>query len=714
MVLYRVSTKVVALLTIIVGQRFLGIVQRTPDVLIPTAKDLTEEPAVNLHFLDIAIILGFLAVSVIVGYWVSRLAAKSTKNYFLGGNVLPWWVLGVSNASGMFDVAGTMLLVYWLFIYGLKSVWIPWMWPVFNQIFLMVYLSGWLRRSGVTTGAEWIKFRFGENKGAQLSHIIVVVFALVCVISFFTYGFKGIGKFATEFMPWHPAAIVASYMPFLHVVDNPVTNANLYALILMGLTAAYVVKGGMFSVVITEVLQFTLLSIAAVAIGIIAMTSVSPAMIHAAIPAGWDNIFFGWQTGLDWSKLVPAASGKITEDGYSLFGLLFMMLLSKGVLVAAAGPAPNYDMQRILSTRNSREACKMSAVVNVVLNVPRYFMVAGLAILALAFYSATINKMGTAMDFEKILPDALFKFVPSGLLGITVAGLLAAFMSNFAATVNSAPPYIVNDIYRRFINPEASEKTRVRLSILSSLTIVVIGICIGWFITSIGNVVSWITAALWGGYAAANVIKWYWWRFNGYGYFWGMMTGILSAVVLPFIIPPGLQAALAVEPSVPDFLRNMMTLPTALVCFPIILVNSLIGCVAGTLLTKAEADDVLKAFYKKTKPWGFWGPILKKVQAGDPSFNPNPDFLRDMFNVVVGIVWQTALVAMPIFFVIREFDRALIALAIVTATSLTLWFTWMRHLDVAYPDTELDAAKAEALVSAVPDSCEQHRATRKG
>jgi Na+/proline symporter len=636
---------------------------------------------VSLQVIDIAIILAFLATSVVVGYWVSHRAAKSTKNYFLGGNVLPWWVLGVSNASGMFDVAGTMLLVYWMFIYGLKSVWIPWMWPVFNQIFLMVYLSGWLRRSGVTTGAEWIKFRFGDNRGAQLSHIIVVVFALVGVISFFTYGFKGIGKFATEFLPWQLAA-------------DPIQNANYYALILMGLTAFYVVKGGMFSVVITEVLQFALLSIASVAIGVIAMQTIAPEAIKAAIPAGWDNIFFGWQTGLDWSSTVPAANMKILQDGSSLFGLLFLMYLSKGILVSAAGPAPNYDMQRVLSTRNARDACKMSAVVNVVLNVPRYFMVAGLAILALVLYRTQINTMGVNMDFEKILPDALFKLVPTGLLGITVAGLLAAFMSNFAATVNAAPPYIVNDIYRRFINPNASEKTCVRLSIASSLAIVVIGICIGWFITSINNVVGWITSALWGGYAASNLIKWYWWRFNGYGYFWGMMTGILSALILPFLLPVDLQAAWQANPALPQMVRDFLTLPTALVCFPAILGISLIGCLAGSLLSKPENDEVLMNFYKKTRPWGFWGPVLKKVQAADPSFKPNPDFFRDMFNIVVGIVWQTALVAMPVYFVIREYERAEIAAGIVAVTSLTLYLTWFRHLKKAYPDSEIEAAKA--------------------
>ena len=96
----------------------------------------------HLHFIDIAIIVAYLVTSVSVGYWVSHRASRDIKAYFLGGNVMPWYVLGISNASGMFDISGTMLLVYWMFIYGLKSVWIPWLWPTFNQVFLMVYLVG--------------------------------------------------------------------------------------------------------------------------------------------------------------------------------------------------------------------------------------------------------------------------------------------------------------------------------------------------------------------------------------------------------------------------------------------------------------------------------------------------------------------------------------------------------------------------------------------
>ena len=604
-----------------------------------------------LHPIDIAIIITFLLTSVLVGYWVSHRASRDTKSYFLGGNVLPWYVLGVSNASGMFDIAGTMWLVYLLFVYGLKSVWVPWLWPVFNQIFLMVYLSAWLRRSNVMTGAEWIKTRFGTGRGAQFSHLIVVVFALVSVIGFLTYGFKGIGKFATDFLPWH-------------------LSANEYALILMGITTFYVVKGGMFSVVITEVLQFCLLSIASIAVGIIAIARVAPEALRKAVPAGWDDIFFDWHLTLDWSTLLPAVNAKIAEDGYSIFGYFFMMMLFKGILVSAAGPAPNYDMQRILSTKNPREACMMSAVVNVVLMVPRYFMITGLTVLALVFYSDKIRAMGSNMDFEMVLPYALSHFVPVGLAGILIAGLLAAFMSNFAATVNAAPPYIVNDIYSRFINPNASERTYVRLSYLASFSVVALGITFGWFVGSIDEVIKWIVSALWGGYTAANVLKWYWWRFNGYGYFWGMVSGIAGSMILPWA------------------LKDV----SALNAFPLLLGISLIGCFAGTLLTKPEDDEVLKKFYRNVNPWGFWGPIRDKVMKDDPGFEPNPDFLRDMFNIAVGIVWQTALVAFPIYVVIRQYDKAGIALGVALLTSVVLKFTWYNHLK----KVEMDHAAASS------------------
>ena len=123
-----------------------------------------------LKTVDILIILVYLSTTVFIGLWVRKRAMKSKDDYLLGGKTLPWYLLGLSNASGMFDISGTMWLVALGFIYGLKSIFIPWLWPVFNQVFLMVYLSMWLRRSNVTTGAEWMITRFGSLRDAKLAH----------------------------------------------------------------------------------------------------------------------------------------------------------------------------------------------------------------------------------------------------------------------------------------------------------------------------------------------------------------------------------------------------------------------------------------------------------------------------------------------------------------------------------------------------------------
>lgn len=119
----------------------------------------------KLGLLDFLIIAVYLTSTVVIGLVLKKRAQQSKKSYMLGGNRLPWYLLGLSNASGMFDISGTVWLVTILFVYGVKSIWLPWLWPVFNQIFLMVFLSMWLRRSKVTTGAEWIGTRFGFKEG---------------------------------------------------------------------------------------------------------------------------------------------------------------------------------------------------------------------------------------------------------------------------------------------------------------------------------------------------------------------------------------------------------------------------------------------------------------------------------------------------------------------------------------------------------------------
>lgn len=604
----------------------------------------------QLKILDISIIIIYLFLTIFIGFWISKKASKNLDSYFLGGKNLPWYMLGLSNASGQFDISGTMMMVAWLFVYGVKSAWIPWLWPVWNQVFLMIFLAVWLRRSNVLTGAEWLKTRFGTGRGATLSHISVVVFAIIAVIGFIAYAFEGIGKFATTFLPWDMSA---------HLAGIYISSERMYALIIMGITTLYVVKGGMYSVVMTEVLQFVIMTISCIAIGIIAMNMISAEQIHAAVPEGWSSLWFGWKLDLDWSQLIPQVNDKIKHDGYALFGAFMMMAIFRGIFVSIAGPVPGYDMQRVLAARTPKEAALMSGTVSLVLYFPRYLMITGLAVIGLVYFNAHQLMTTTGVDFEKILPYTLNNYIPSGLLGLVLAGLIAAFMSTFAANVNAGPAYIVNDIYKRFINPNASSKKYVKMSYIASFGVVMVGVVTGFFISSINTVFIWITGALFGGYAVANVLKWIWWRFNGYGFFWGMATGLIASLVIPKAMPEA----------------------SFLITFPIIFGLSALGSVAGCLLTPAEDEQLLIAFYKNVRPWGFWKPIILKIQESEADFKQNKDFGRDMLNSLVGIIWQMSLTVMPIFLVIRDYTHFWIGLGIFLATTTLLKVNWYNKLE---------------------------------
>jgi len=162
-------------------------------------------------------------------------------------------------------------------------------------------------------------------------------------------------------------------------------------------------------------------------------------------------------------------------------------------------------------------------------------MITGIAVLGLVYFSPEVKEMLAVdgkFDFEKILPHVIAGYVPVGLVGILLAGLLAAFMSTFDSTINAGAAYIVNDVYKRYISPNSSQKTFVRLGYASTITLLVIGILVGLRMQSIDKITKWIAAALYGGYVIPNLLKWHWWRFNGYGYFAGMIAGVGSGLSL--------------------------------------------------------------------------------------------------------------------------------------------------------------------------------------
>jgi len=252
----------------------------------------------KLRPIDLIIIFTYLFSTVIIGLVLKKRAQESKSSYLLGSNKLPWYMLGLSNASGMFDISGTMWLVTVMFIYGLKSIWLPWLWPVFNQVFLMVFLSAWLRRSNATTGAEWIGTRFGQGRDSKMSHNVVVLFALISCLGFLAYGFIGLGKFIEIFIPWE---IIKNYVPF----DlQPEYVPHLYGIIFTAFAIFYAILGGMVSIVWADLVQYIIMAISSIAIGIIAMMSLSEFNNALPVPEGWHSPFFGIFMNIDWSNII--------------------------------------------------------------------------------------------------------------------------------------------------------------------------------------------------------------------------------------------------------------------------------------------------------------------------------------------------------------------------------------------------------------------------
>ncbi len=243
-------------------------------------------------------------------------------------------------------------------------------------------------------------------------------------------------------------------------------------------------------------------------------------------------------------------------------------------------------------------------------------------------------------------------------MGLLLAGLLAAFNSTFAGTLNAAQAYIVNDIYLRYVKPEADSREIKNMNYITGVVVVMVSIIFGVFAQDVNSVLQWIVSALYGSYVVSNVLKWYWWRFNGYGYFWGMVAGLIPALIFPYVFSETLD----------------------LYYFPWLLLISLAGAMLGTFLSKPTNEATLMEFYANVRPWGFWGPIKEKVMAQDSQFVPNKNFKIDMFNVLIGTTAQTALMALPIYIVLKDTLPIWITIIITVICVFILKKTWWNKL----------------------------------
>jgi SSS family solute:Na+ symporter len=581
--------------------------------------------------IDYAVIAAYFAIVIALGLWYQKRAAKDLDSYFLGGKRLHWLALSMSGSVSTFDITGTMWIVTLIALFGMRSMWNHWMWGFLMGAFFMAYMGKWVRRSGVMTGAEWMVTRFGDGPAGRIARGAYALMAVVTQSAFIAYAFQGIGKFASVYVD-------------LGLGD--VMNARVLAGCVFAVTTLYVILGGLFSVVVTDVIQTVVLTAAAILIAVVAYTCVTPELLAQVRQAGWGSPLPTWRLA-DVSHLPEA------YRGYEWFGALVIVWVLKGFLLNAGGPGQMYDFQRFLAARSPRDAAKVGATWSLFLIV-RWAMAMGIALLAL-----TVAKQVT--DAEKLMPTVLQVHLRPGLRGLVIAGLLAAFMSTFSSTVNSGASYIVRDLYQPLLGRKASQKHLVAAGYIATAAIVLIGTAIGLGVKSIGQIFSWIMMELGAAFVIPNVLRWYWWRLNGWGYAVGTLVGLAGAVAVPFL------------PAMPLY-----------VTFPAICGLSLTGCLLGTFLARPTDMGVLASFFRRVRPFGAWGPVRAEADLPAEELTRRGEGLGvAVVNVLLASAAVLGIYLAPMYLVGHWHREAGVCALIAAACVVCLYLTWYRNLPPA-------------------------------
>jgi len=540
----------------------------------------------------------------------------------------------------------------------LKGMWVHWLWGFPITAFYLAYMGKWIRRSGVLTGAEWMYTRFGNGKAGDLARFAYTLFAILTITALLGYGAIGMGKFGAVFLPFEPFTC---------------------AVLILAFTGLYVVVGGFHGIVRVEIVQTIVLSAGAMTFAVIGWQHFDAARFAAKVPVGWNSIL---------PAIRPVELHGVVSGGtdFSLFGALVAVWLAKGLLLCFSGPEQLYDFQRFLAARDARDASKLGALWGVIHTVRWPFAMA-IAVMAIIGIGDPALDAALKQDPEAALPLIIGARLPHGLVGFMLAALLSGFLATFSSTVNGGAAYLTKDIYQRYVNPQAGQRTLILASYIASALLIVIGLVIARFGTSINTAFMWIFGTLAAGILPANVLRWYWWRLNGWGYAAGIFGGM----------------ALSLGQVIGDNYLWRTPLPLY-VGFPVIALASTVISIVVALVTKPTDEPTLARFYETVQPAGAWGRVKASVLSANPRFRREAPFSRDALNTLLALVAICALYVGTLYLILHRYGVASACFGTTMAMSVVLYFTWYQNLP-APEQSPVEEEGSVALVLPKSDKC---------
>jgi Na+/proline symporter len=592
-----------------------------------------------LQMIDWLIVAGFFAVILLVGILVAKRAGKSSAEYFLGGRSMPWWLLGVSMVATTFSTDTPNLVTDIVRNNGVSGNWVWWAFLLTGMLTVFVYAKLW-RRSAVMTDVEFYEIRYSGKAAAFLRGfraLYLGVFFNVMIMAAVSLAAIKIG------------GVLLDLNPFQTIV------------VAMVVTVIYCGLGGLRSVLITDFILFSFAMFGAI----------MAAVVACRLPevGGLANLFSHPNVS-DKLSLVPLFNDK--ESFLATFIPVMLIPIAVqwwSVWYPGAEPGGGgYLVQRMLSAKNEKNAMGATLLFNACHYAVRPWPWILVALASLIIFP-DLTSLKTAfphVDESIIRHDmaypAMLTYLGPGLLGLVVASLMAAYMSTMASHINWGSSYVVNDFYKRFVNPQAPEKKLVLVGRISTVILMVLAGIIALLLSNALQAFH-ILLQIGAGTGLIFILRWFWWRINAWAEITGMVVSFIIAVYVEII-----HVKLGNDPILPHIsLITGVAITTA--CWLIV-----------TYLTRPTDDKTLRSFYSLVRPGGIgWNKVINKAQQdGEPIAETatQGDLPRGILCMVAGCFAVYSAVFAAGYYMYGKMIPAVICTAVVVLAVIILISVW--------------------------------------
>lgn len=589
----------------------------------------------ELSSVDWTIIIVFFVISLAIGVIVSKKAGESTSEFFLSGRKMPWWLLGISMVATTFSADTPNFVADIVRKNGVSGNWIWWSFLLTGMLTVFLYAKLW-RRSKVLTDLEFYELRYSGKEAA------------------FLRGFRAIYLgFFFNIVTMAAVCLAAIKIGGVLLGLSPVQTL----LIASSVTVIYSSLGGLKGVLITDFFQFFMAMIG----------SIWATIVIVDLPeiGGLSNLITHENVAGKLSILPDFSNTDLLISVFIIpIAVQWWSLWYPGSEPGGGG----FIAQRMLSARDEKNAIWATLLFNIVHYAIRPWPWILIALASLILYPEVsdlviaLPHMDTSVVKDDIAYSVMLKYLPSGLLGLVFASLIAAFMSTISSLLNWGSSYMVNDFYQRFIEPKASSRKLVFVARSSTVLLMLFSAILALFLSNAMQIFN-IILQIGAGTGLLFILRWFWYRINAWSEITAMSVSLLIAIYFEAIHPH--TGLLELSPSLKLVLGVLITT---------------IAWVGVTLLTKPSDEKILKSFYRLIRPGGFgWKKILDQIKEEDPE-DQGVSEKWDMPNAILCMITGSFMVFSALFTIgyfiygnLKVGSIMLLLTAISTLILLKLW-----------------------------------------